>query len=324
MKRNMFFSTLSISIFVIISACKKPNYPIEDADSYSKVFIQLASNGAINKSFPIRDEWISTQFGVGYGGVNMLKNSVVVDLQIDQNKVDEYNFQNNSNYELPPSESYKFTENSVTISAGRSGSNFTNLEINPIKLEGTKSYILPISINSVTPFIPIADELQTAFFIVNGFYEENPFIPLPINKWEIYDFSSDDYDAVGGRAPYCIDGDVNTCWLSTYRRVDGWRPGPPHHVTIDMNNEHSLHGLTLYGRLGSNHAYLFPKNVQVETSDDGNNWISVGIFSLVASEEDTSATMYFEQSIKCRYFKVTVLSSAGGGDTTAIAELVAF
>src|SRR5699024_11811790 len=78
------------------------------------------------------------------------------------------------------------------------------------------------------------------------------------------------------------------------------------------------------GRLGDGQAYLFPKNVQIETSEDGNTWTTAGIYSLVASDDDTSATMYFEESIKCRYFKVTVLSSTGDGDTTAIAELVAF
>lgn len=324
MKKHIYFLLFSLILIFIINACTKPEYPIEDPDSYSKVFMQLATDGAINQTLPIKDEWISIQLGVGYGGVNMLNENVEVDFQIDQKLVDEYNQQNNSNYELPPSDSYRISETTVTIPAGRTGSNFTYLELNPIKLGGTKSYIIPVSIHTIKPSISIADGLQTTFFIVNGFYEENPFSPIPMDAWEIDDFSSDDYDAIGGRAPYCIDGDVNTCWLSTYRRVDGWRPGPPHHVTIDMNNEHLLHGLTLYGRLGDNQAYLFPKNVQIETSEDGDTWTTAGIYSLVASADDTSATMYFEESIRCRYFKVTVLSSTGGGDTTAIAELVAF
>lgn len=323
MKRIEFLS-LSLILTFLISACKKPEYPIENANSYSNVFMQLAADGAITQSLPIKDEWIATHFGVGYGGVNLLNDNVEVDFQVDQKIVDEYNQQNNSDYTLPPSDSYRISETTVTIPAGRTGSNFTSLEINPIKLAGTKSYIIPVSIQTVKPEIPIADNLQTTYFIVNGFYEENPFTPIPIDDWEIDDFSSDDYDAIGGRAPYCIDGDVNTCWLSTYRKVDGWRPGPPHHVTINMNEEHLLHGVTLYGRLGDGQAYLFPKNVQIETSEDGNTWTTAGIYSLVASDDDTSATMYFEESIKCRYFKVTVLSSTGDGDTTAIAELVAF
>lgn len=323
-KMSLYQSSYPLIILLLFSACSKPEYKIENADSYAKVFMQLATNGTVNQSLPIKDEWISTPFGVGYGGVQLLDNNVEVDFLIDKKMVDEYNQQNNSNYELAPSESYRIVEKSVIIPTGKTGSNFNTLEINPIKLGGTKSYIIPVSINNVKPTIAISEELHTTYFIVNGFYEENPFSPIAINDWEIDDFSSDDYDGIGGRAPYCIDGDVNTSWLSTYRRVDGWRPGPPHHVTINMNNKHLLHGITLYGRPGTNHAYLFPKNVQIDTSVDGKTWTTAGIYTIAPTTESPSATMYFEKSVECSYFKVTVLSSTNGGETTAVAELVAF
>lgn len=320
-KKNLLILGLSFSI---LYGCKKTELKIENKEQYTTVFMQSASNGAIEKKLAIKDQWTTIPFGAGYGGFNILSNAVQVDFTINPAQVELYNKTNNTNYELPPADSYRLDENQVVIQPGNAGSNNISLEINPLKLGGTKTYLLPISINKVSPTLTINEKLSTTYYLVNGFYETNPFTPIAIEKWKILDFSDDDYDAVGGRAPFCIDGNVNTVWLSTYRRVNGWRPPHPHYVTIDMNNEHTLHGITLFGRRGTSNAGLFPKNVMIQTSSDGNIWTDIGIFNIAASSDDTSATMNFEKSTNCRYFKVTVLSSAGNGDTTSIAELVAF
>jgi len=325
-KNSMRLSALLLlsSPLFFLQSCKEQALDVENQDQYTKVFMQSASNGAVPKSLAIKDEWTNIAFGAGYGGFSILSNPVTVNFEIDQEKVDQYNQQNNTNYELPPLESYKISSPSVIIQPGNAGSNNSNLEINPIKLGGTKTYIIPVSISDVQPSLPVNENLRTTFYLVNGVYESNPFTPISIEGWEIHDYSDDDYDGAGGRAKYAIDGTKEMIWLSTYRRVNGWRPPHPHYLTIDMNATHMLHGITLYGRTGANNAYLFPKNVLIQTSNDGNTWTDAGLFSIVASSEDTSATMYFEKSVSCRYYKVTVLSSAGNGDTTSIAELVAF
>jgi len=310
--------------FAFFQACKEPTYPIEDAEQYTNVFMQLASDGPVEKSFSIQDEWAKISFGAGYGGFDILNQPLKVDFTIDPSLIEQYNQQNNTQYTLPPEGSYKMAESSVQIQPGNAGSNSTSLEINPVLLGGTKQYIIPVKIDQVQPAVPIAQNLQATYFLVNGFYETNPFEPISNAAWSIADYSDDDYDGIGGRAPFCIDSDVNTCWLSTYRRVDGWRPGHPHFVAIDMKDTHTMHGVTLFGRRGANQAYLFPKNVLIQTSSDGETWEDAGSYTIAASSDDTSATMYFEQSVSCRYFKVTVLSSEGNGDTTAVAELVAF
>lgn len=324
--RSSRFSVLIIvaTLPMVLHNCKKAELGIENQDQYTKVFMQSASDGAISKSLAIKDEWEAISFGAGYGGFTILNNPITINFTINQDKVDLYNQQNNTNFELPPSDSYKISSESVTIQPGNAGSNSTNLEINPLKLAGTKTYIIPISIHDVQPELSVNEELRTTYFLVNGYYESNPFTPISQQGWEIHDYSDDDYDAVGGRAPFCIDGDVNTVWLSTYRRVDGWRPPHPHYVTVDMNSTNTLHGITLYGRRGENNAYLFPKNVLIQTSNDGSNWNDQGTYTISASSDETAATMYFETSQSCRYFKITVLSSEGNGDTTSIAELVAF
>jgi len=313
-----------LAIGLLLQYCKKPAFEVEDPGAYAHVFMPLAGNGAITKALPIKDEWIASSLGVGYGGPQELDAAIDIKLGVDETVIAAYNEQNNTSYELPPAGSYRLSGEQVQIPSGKNGSNSVSLEINPLKLGGTRSYLIPVSIQTVSTGLAVAPGLKTTYFIVNGFYETNPFMPYPIDTWTIADYSDDDYDAIGGRAPYCIDGDVNTCWLSTYRRVNGWRPGHPHYVKIDMQTSHTLHGIKLYGRRGASNAYLFPRNVQIETSENGTGWTTAGIFTIAASSDETAATMYLEKSVTGRYVKVTVLSSATGGETTAVAEIEAF
>lgn len=324
-------ATISMSILMLFLVnCKEPEYEIENADSYSKIFMQLASNGSVVKALPISDTWVSMPFGAGYGGISPLGQDVEISFQIDQNQVDAYNLRNNTNYQLPPADSYRISSPKVTVKAGMAGSSSTTLEINSLKLSGTRSYLIPVSISNVMPQIPISEELRTTYFIVNGVYESNPYTPISKTGWEIVDVSSDQADGIGGLARFCIDGDVNTCWLSRYSRVNNVRPVHPHHVTIDMKDTNTLHGLQIFGRRTvppqSSQAYLFPKNVRVELSDDGVTWETTGMYTITAAvANEPEATIYFEQSIRGRYMKVTVLNStSANGDTTGIAELIAF
>lgn len=330
--RYITISLTTIAILILWQNCKVPDYPIENEESYSKIFMPMASDGAVEHSFAIKDEWTNIPFGVGYGGISPLAQNVQVDFDITPKQVEIYNQQNNTDYELPPEDSYKLNENTVEILAGQTGSNSISLNVNPLKLNGTKTYLLPVSIHRVSPDIAITEGLNTAYFIVNGFYETNPYDPLPKEDWQIVEVSSEQADAIGGLAEFCIDGDVNTCWLSRYSRDPDtdWRPQHPHHVTIDMNKQQTLRALQLFGRVTnpdqSSQDYLFPRNVNIELSDDGKNWESAGIFSTETSPEGApEATVYFEQAIQGQYLRITVISSSSAnGDTTGIAEIIAF
>lgn len=322
--RRWTFLILLTAPLVSLYQCKKSELKIDNPDQYTRVFMQSASNGAVTKTLAIKDEWTNIPFGAGYSGFKLLTDPIHINFKIDEAQLDLYNEQNNTNYELPPADSYKIAEASVTIQPGNAGSNNNNLEINPSKLGGTKAYMIPVAISEVQPTLTVNESLRTTFYLINGIYESNPFSPIAIDEWEIHDYSDDDYDGVGGRAKYAIDGTIDMVWLSTYRRVDGWRPAHPHYLAVDMNANHTLHGITLYGRRGQNQAYLFPKNVLIETSNDGTTWTEAGSFTIAASSDDTSATMYFEKNVNCRFFKITVLASTGNGDTTSIAEIVAF
>lgn len=320
-----------VAVFVLLlSSCNKPEYPIENASSYSHIFMPLANNGLNEKSMPIKDSWEAIDLGVGYGGVEENKSNLEVSLSIDESAVDDYNQQNGTQYELAPEGSYRLKEDKVNIKSGRSGSNTTQLEVNPFLLQGTRSYLIPVSISKNSGNLPVVEGAGVTYFLVSGFYDENPFPPISKSSWKVIEVSSEDKDAIGGLGSFCIDDDPKTCWLSQYRRFpDGTRPVHPHFVVVDMNQENQIHGLKIAGRVTnpgqSSQDYLFPTNVFVETSEDNVTWSPAGIFSLLTSPALAPVgILYFEKAPKCRYFKVTVLKSQGNGDTTAISEVNAF
>ncbi|NGM63123.1 DUF1735 domain-containing protein [Sphingobacterium sp. SGG-5] len=346
MKRRHLMLLITLLSIIFLQNCKEPIYQLENQESYSRIFMQSASNGAIEKSLPIADEWVTFSFGAGYGGPASLDQNIQVNFEIAQDQVDIYNQQNNTNYELPPADSYRFDNLKVEIPAGKTGSNSTSVEINSVKLNGTKAYLLPVRISKVSADIPVIEELKTTYFIVKGFYETNPYEPYERTDWEVIEVSSDRAEGtpvVQGLGRHAIDGNVATAWLSNYTKVNNWRPQHPHHIVIDTDKDNegtemALHGVTIHGRISTTSAtqntYLFPKQIHIETSLDGTTWESAGVFTIpypsggeVGNEATRfpKATVFLEESKTCRYFKITVLSShSNNGDTTAIAEIEAF
>ncbi|HBG40982.1 MAG TPA: hypothetical protein DDZ96_08320 [Porphyromonadaceae bacterium] len=311
---------------LLIASCKQADYPIENASSYTHIFMQLANNGLYEKSMAITDNWEKIELGVGYGGVEENTSNLEIQLTIDEAAILRYNEQNGTSYEIAPEGSYRLKDNKVFIAPGRSGSNSTQLEVNSSLLNGTHPYLIPISIVNNSANLPVVEGLGTTYFLVSGFYESNPFENYSSEKWTILDYSDDDNEgASGGRARHAIDGKLETFWHSQWRRnPDGSRPNHPHFIAVDMHETNLLHGLTIYGRQGdeSKVGYLFPKNVFIEGSVDGENWLTVGNFDMVAT--NNMATIYFEKNVQVRYFKFTTLSSKGNSDTVSAAEIVAF
>lgn len=313
-------------IVFIFASCEPKELDIEDSRQYSKIFMQSAIAGSVEHSFTIGDEWHKIRIGAGYGGVDQLDSDVTVTFEVRPDLVEEFNMANGTRYAVLPPESYRFDVSTVTIPAGGTGSNSIEFEVNPYYFGGTRSFLLPVSIKEVDQDIEINPELGTTYFVISGEYGENPYEIYSQEKWTIVEVSSDVSDgAGGGLAWHAIDNNLDTYWHSNYRRdADGWRPQHPHHIVVDMDEELLLHGFTIHGRPASNHAYLFPNIVSFQASMDGENWIDVGIFTGIVHTEEATATRYFEESVRARFFKLTVIKSQSTGDTTAITEIKCF
>ncbi|PRD47663.1 BT_3987 domain-containing protein [Sphingobacterium haloxyli] len=327
--RNIFI----IGVGLLLFSCEPQSLSIEDSEQYSRVFMQSAGDISIEKTYDITDEWHQLAFGAGYGGFNQLTENLVITFEVQPELVEPFNTQNGTNYEIAPENSYRLVQNTVTIPVGKTGSNSTRLEVNPLHFGGTRPVLIPVSIQSTTGSVRIEESKRTTYYVVSGGYVTNPYTPYAKNDWEIHDFSSEEDVNDEGPAWKAIDGDINTNWLTKWRRdANNQRPVHPHHVSIDMGVSQTMHGVQLFGRLGTNptnmnhNFYLFPRLVNVEVSEDGSVWESAGIYSTALEPTPTPEfTIYFEQSVKGRYFRITVVNShSNNGDTSAIAEIEAF
>ncbi|RAV31012.1 discoidin domain-containing protein [Sinomicrobium soli] len=325
MKTSTLFRIFLTGLFgVSVLSCSEKELEVDHAEAYSTVFLRAAMEQPYSHTFTIKDEWYPIALGAGYGGVVFQPENISVSLEVRPELVAQYNEENGTSYAPMAADSYRLSEEQVTIPAGKSGSNSIQLEVNPLKFSSLRPHLLPLSIKSVAPEITIDEGLQTVYVLVTGRYEENPFEKLPQDAWTLLEVSSDENDGpdTGGRGYHAFDGSLETFWHSQWRRdEDGNRPGHPHHISIDMGQPETLHGLEIFGRTNQVGGNGNPRDVFVEVSDDGENWQEMEQYAL---ENTASNTLYFPEVVTVRYFRLTVLASHQDVYRTHIAEIEAF
>lgn len=321
MKSLIVVFSLFLSI-LLVTGCQPETLEIPDAEQYSHIFMQSANENPISKTFAMDDHWEVIPVGAGYGGALQLPRDVEISFQVKPELVAAYNLSNATNYAVVPEGSYRITQGTAVIKAGQNGSNDVNLEVNPLKLGGTRSFLLPVSITTVSNGIKVQESLRTTYYLVNGVYSSNPYTPYAQDTWSILEVSSDDYDTGGGRANFAIDGDVNTFWHSQYRYINGTRPSHPHFISVNMGKEQELHGLEIDGRVNQVGGNGNAKDIVVEVSLNGTDWTSMGSYTL--DNQLATNTVYFPEAAVARFFKITVVASHGNVYRTHTAEIRAF
>ncbi|WP_207436042.1 BT_3987 domain-containing protein [Sabulibacter ruber] len=313
-----------VAILQCFYACSPEEFGVPDAASYSKVFLQDALENPVQYSYTMRDEWDTIKLGVGYGGVNFQEQDVTVHLEVNTALVEEFNAMNGTDYPVMPEGSYRMSANSVVLPAGKANSNSLTIEVNPLRLTGPRPHLLPVSIKNASGPVQVNEELKTIYYLVSGHYKENPYGKIPQGNWKVHSYSSDENDGVktGGRAHHSFDGSVDTYWHSQWRRdANGYRPDHPHFVAIDMQERRVIHGLEIFGRVNQIGGNGNPRDITIEVSNDGENWVKADSYVL---ENTASNTIYFPTAMEARYFKMIVNASHQGVYRTHTAEIQAF
>lgn len=143
---------------------------------------------------------------------------------------------------------------------------------------------------------------------------------LPKDDWELVDFSDEEVEN-DRLAKYIIDGYFGTYWHSRYtpERVDH-----PHFLTVDMGESLDVDGFQFVHRIaGNREGGTRIKDFDLEVSDDGESWETLGEYTL----ENTREPQVIELSTtkKFRYFKITTRNShAGYGSLATLAEVGVF
>ena len=216
----------------------------------------------------------------------------------------------------------------TVIPNGKYISSPVRIAINSRAFDGVGVFLLPVSIESVTPGLAINESLQTAYLRINGYYTENPFPAYDKSSWSIAGFSTEEAEATTaypnrGRAVSIIDGENNTYWGTQWRSA---KPGPPHWVAVDMGAPKELHGLTIRGRSDKEGSDVpkssgNPRIFNIDVSDDNQNWTHAGTFTV---ENRIENTVYLDHKATGRYFRIFVTATQADLYQTCIAEVWAF
>jgi len=162
--------------------------------------------------------------------------------------------------------------------------------------------------NYRTIFLPDSLAIDTFYTAYQSMLVTLPPVEYDRTGWTAL---AEDYDVPTGRVPQnVLDNNISTVW-----HMNKSLPYP-HHITIDMHNENQLNGLTFIQRTPLDGA---AKLIEIQISDDGENWTSLGNFTL----ENTGDKQFVDlpEAVNARYFKVFVKSDYKNSTFTAIAEI---
>lgn len=239
-------------------------------------------------------------------------------LEVNPEKVEEYNSACGTSYTLLPSECYNLPSDGI-IKSGNTISDDLVLTIDGNgKLRPFESYLLPISISGVSGNGACDNKQQTLYYLVSG-AEDVWNMPLADrSSWNVVSFSSEEASGEGsdnGHAIHAFDGNENTFWHTQWK---GDEPQPPHHVVVDMGKEVKMLGFQFITR---NHGEGWPQEVTLETSLDGITWVSTGTYSNLPEGGGKEYRSYFPGFKQAKYFRFTITAVYNGKWSTHVAEI---
>lgn len=290
---------------------------IDNPQQYSTIYMPRAANSS-TKKIVLSDTTYHFQYSAYFGGPVLPKNDIHITFDVNMAAVDSFNKKNGTNYILMPEGSYTLEANSATIPAGRRSTSLLALNIDASNraLE-LQTYVLPVSITNIEgTTVPVSGSFGTDYFIFQGSYRQ-----ISKKDWKIIGYDS--YQNSNTAPNKAIDGNQKTYWHTPWTRP---RPAPPHYISVDMGEEHLVHGFKIIGRLGK--APFFsqgnPKDIVIKVSSDTTNWGKGEHFTLPFDVNTVKTKVYFTTPMKGRYFKIIVNSTFLNKKFTHIAEIYAF
>lgn len=329
MKHNYIFPLLTTT-FLLVNSCGEAvdeNFNVESPERYSVIYSGKGFNGDVVLDMRIPEDTIVFMYA-NYGGILPLKNDITVTFEAAPELLDSYNDLNLTTYSLLPESCYSLENNHVTIEQGKSGSNPMSIKINTADMPGPGPYILPISITNVSDSsIKVNENLRSAYFVIRGTYEENPFnTDFDRSGWTVVSCSS--FSALASEytpAELMLDGNPQTYWGTEYNPN---RVAPPHVVVIDMQESKTVHGGRIMGRLNANGELVNngqAKIVTISLSDDNETWTEAGTYTLPFEKENTFFLNYHTTG---RYLRFSVDRCYSGANSefyqASISELNLF
>lgn len=258
------------------------------------------------------------------GVTNMgLPKEVSINAKENFSLVSSYNEKNNTTYEPFPQGSYQLLKSTVTVKPGQtlSADSFA-VKLTDMQLfDKNKQYLLPVEVaESSQPDVPAADVSRKVVYVRLKILVQN-IDPLNTGlTGTTMDRATWSVTASGNYSSYVpsniLDGRNNTAWDSD-GRMPAW-------LVLDMGSTRTVKGFLMVPN------YLYRnediREMEVLSSNDGNNWISQGKYVGTATSSMSSPTnpdiktLKFYVPVTARYFRFVITRSTAGS-YTGLAEL---
>lgn len=322
--KNIIFNLLMVTMVVTFCSCD-PDVDIpgqDDAGNYTMIYMPQAEGGPKSFTLSIKDVPAELVLGAACGGINSPGQDIVVGIEVDASLVENYNLSKGTNYTVLPQEAFTLSDDVVTIERGNATSSILKVMVNTQAVTPFKEYMFAAKILPLDNTIPVNEKLSVAYFIVKTQPNLDDYPQYSRELWSVNSFSTEEPTEAnwgnGGQVLHIFDGLNNTFW---HTKWNGGEAQAPHWFVIDMGEVHELHGLSFLTRQSDNSGK--PKDVLVELSENGTDWIAGGSFTL--KNVSTLQTQFLTDGFnrEARYVKVTVTASYGAG-YTHLAELFAF
>lgn len=282
---------------------------INNPGQYTRLYMPQAIEDPARKELVMTDTLQSIVFGAAYGGVAEQTNSIRVNFKVDLSLIAAYNLAHGSAYLPLPDGSYEIGQTEATIRHGAFNSEALKLKIKTVGgIEPLKEYLLPLSIERVSPELPVNEKLRTSFFLIKGTYQD-----FDRTGWQVMAVSSQEASNPGSNV---FDNNTGTNWHTQWRTA---QPPHPHFITADMKMLKNVHGFYFWPASTANGN---PQNIVIELSSDGVAWQNAGEFALVNTF--VRQNVYLSAAIQARYFKITIKTSTGNTHFTHPTEIGVF
>uniref|UniRef100_UPI003216A9A5 DUF1735 domain-containing protein n=1 Tax=uncultured Draconibacterium sp. TaxID=1573823 RepID=UPI003216A9A5 len=153
MRKSYLLYTLLI-VISLLTSCEKG---LDTIETESTIYIPLSD--LTNQTVLLGES--TFKLGIYNAGINQVTSDITVNLKVDQTAFNELQ-QSNSEYDLLP-ETYYNIESTEVVIGSREVSQSLSIKLKGINESFTgKNYVLPISIESVSPEVSILEDKKTA------------------------------------------------------------------------------------------------------------------------------------------------------------------
>jgi Domain of unknown function (DUF1735)./F5/8 type C domain. len=299
----------SVLLLLACVACQPDYYlPEQPLEQYEKVYMPQAVNNPVAATLKIADTPQYIIYSANFGGQDYPAADIDVTFSVNNALIDSFNTANGTNYLPLPDNSYELSHLTATIPAGGLSTGPLKIAVKtngPDAMPILRDFLLPISITKAGA--NVNEELRTVFFVVRAQPELADYPPYDRSTMTIIDFSSEEANGEGpnnGHAIHAFDNNPNSFWHSQWQ---GASPGPPHHLTVDMGETKTVHGVGLLARQSGHNGK--PREVLIQVSEDNVTWTDAGSFT--AANTTSQQWTFLPAFVDARYVRLVIESSYG-------------